>query len=53
MLLESQAKAITKLYEEIAAKFPFLVKQGLFDSGSTGSIDHLLSMTIFSQPKMG
>jgi len=46
-------QALQKLYETIADKFPFLAKQGLMDSGSPTSLDHLLSMTIFSQPKMG
>lgn len=48
-----KTQALNRLYEEIAAKFPFLVKQGLFETGSPPSLDHLLSMTVFSQPKMG
>ena len=31
----------------------FQVKQGLFETGSPPSLDHLLSMTVFSQPKSG
>jgi len=45
---------LTNLYGKIAKEFPFLVKQGLLRPGDRKvSIDDLLSMTVFGQPKMG
>eukprot|EP00093_Oithona_nana_P011614 11614.XXX_341299_338499_1 [CDS] Oithona nana genome sequencing. len=48
-----KAKEVGKLYNKIAREFPFLVQQGLFSPGEKPSLDHLLGMTIFGQPKMG
>lgn len=45
---------LTNLYGKIAKEFPFLLKQGLLNPNDRKvSIDDLLSMTVFGQPKMG
>jgi len=52
--LRRREKELNKLYEKIAREFPFLVQQGLYTPrGEKASLDHLLGMTIFGQPKMG
>jgi len=52
--LRRREKELNKLYEKIAREFPFLVQQGLYTpAGEKASLDHLLGMTIFGQPKMG
>jgi len=50
----NRRQELTNLYGKIAKEFPFLVKQGLLRPGDRKvSIDDLLSMTVFGQPKMG
>jgi len=52
--LRRRERELNKLYEKIAREFPFLVQQGLYTpAGEKASLDHLLGMTIFGQPKMG
>jgi len=52
--LRRREKELNKLYEKIAREFPFLVQQGLYTPrGEKATLDHLLGMTIFGQPKMG
>ena len=46
-------RELKTLYDKLAKKFPFLVQQGLYSQGKKPSLDHLLGMTIFGQPKMG
>jgi len=50
----NRRQELTNLYGKIAKEFPFLMKQGLLSpDGRKVSIDDLLSMTVFGQPKMG
>ena len=54
LVTDNRRQELTNLYGKIAKEFPFLVKQGLLRPGDRKvSIDDLLSMTVFGQPKMG
>ena len=44
---------LKELYEKIAREFPFVAKQGLKQPGKVPSLDEMLAMTIFSQPRAG
>jgi hypothetical protein len=46
-------KELNALYDKIAREFPFLVQQGLYSPGQKLSLEHLLGMTVFGQPKSG
>ena len=55
-LIVNRDAELKELYGKIAEEFPFLAKQGLLKNGARNqkmSLDQLLSMTVFGQPKMG
>jgi len=50
----SRRQELTNLYGKIVKEFPFLANQGLLRPDDRKvSIDDLLSMSVFGQPKMG
>jgi len=50
----SRRQELTNLYGKIVKEFPFLANQGLNNQNHRKlSIDDLLSMSVFGQPKMG
>ena len=52
--LVNRRQELTNLYGKIVKEFPFLANQGLLRPGDRKvSIDDLLSMSVFGQPKMG
>jgi len=50
----NRRQELTNLYGKIVKEFPFLANQGLLRPDDRKvSIDDLLSMSVFGQPKMG
>jgi len=50
----NRRQELTNLYGKIVKEFPFLANQGLLRPNDRKvSIDDLLSMSVFGQPKMG
>lgn len=50
----NRRQELSNLYGKIVKEFPFLANQGLLRPGDRKvSIDDLLSMSVFGQPKMG
>ena len=54
LFLVNRRQELTNLYGKIVKEFPFLANQGLLRPDDRKvSIDDLLSMSVFGQPKMG